>query len=149
MRLSGFRVVMVAGLIISLALSPMVDGASGSATPRKTSETGMPMLKIGEPFLHARARIIRIGWKPIRLHSNDEYEYDGAEKRLVERGFREVDSCSIDAGANCILYYGMAARCLRLDTVGEQVNEMKVTHWANECPPGNNNAESPGLPIKT
>lgn len=56
------------------------------------------------------------------MHKNDNYVYDGAEKRLAERGFLEVDSCSIDAGANCILYYKKAAKCLRLDTVGEQVN---------------------------
>lgn len=145
MKLSYVRIFMVAGLIISLTSSPAVEASSASGTPGTTSEMGGSMLKVGESFLHARARVIRLGWKPIRMHINDAYEYDGAEQRLVDRGFREVDSCSIDAGANCILYYRMAGRCLRLDTVGEQVDEMKVTRWTNECPPGNNNAEPRGL----
>jgi hypothetical protein len=68
------------------------------------------------------------------MHRADNHEYDGAEKRLAERGFLEVDSCSTDAGANCILYYRTSSECLRIDTVGEQVNEMHVTRWTEECP---------------
>jgi hypothetical protein len=124
---------MVASLL--LASSAQADGKSGSDNSRKTSGIEGLQLKAGESFLEARSRIIKFGWKPIRMH-NDNYEYDGAEKRLAERRFLEVDSCSIDAGANCILYYSKAAKCLRLDTVGEQVDQMNVTRWTNECPVG-------------
>jgi hypothetical protein len=136
MRLSCVQIVMVASLTVLLGSSAKVEGASNSDNSRKTSGIEGLRLKVGESFLEARARIIRLGWKPIRMHSNDNYEYDGAEKRLAERSFLEVDSCSIDAGANCILYYSKAAKCLRLDTVGEQVDKMKVTRWTNECPVG-------------
>lgn len=93
-----------------------------------------PSLKVGESVLVARARILRSGWHPIRMHSNDDYEYVGAEKELADRKFLEVDSCSTDAGSLCILYYSKGTKCLRMDTVGEQLNEMKVTRWTDECP---------------
>jgi hypothetical protein len=121
-------------LALVLAAATSVAGASGSDFPIKRSSTAILSLKTGEPFLAVRARILRHGWMPVRMHKNDSYEYDGAEKRLAERGFLEVDSCSLDAGANCVLYYQNATRCLRLETVGEQVNDMKVTRWVIECP---------------
>jgi hypothetical protein len=94
-------------------------------------------LKKNEPFLKARARLIKLGWDPVRMHANGSYEYDGAEKRLIEHNFYEVDSCSIDAGAICILYYKKSSMCLRVDTVGEQVKVMKVARWVEECPSSN------------
>jgi hypothetical protein len=52
---------------------------------------------------------------------------------LVKRGFKEVDSCSVDS-SRCILYYKKGGQCLRLDTMGEQVKFMKVVRWSEECP---------------
>jgi hypothetical protein len=130
------QILLAAGLTVLLASSASAEGAIGSDNSGKTSGIEGLHLKAGESFLKARSRIIRLGWKPIRMHSNDNYEYDGAEKRLADRSFREVDSCSIDAGANCILYYTKATKCLRIDTVGEQVDQMQVTRWTNECPVG-------------
>jgi hypothetical protein len=91
-------------------------------------------LKPGAPFLQARARLIKAGWKPIRVHGNDTYEYSGTEKLLADRGFLEVDSCSTDAGSLCILYYSKASQCLRLDTIGEQIHYMRIRDWMSECP---------------
>jgi hypothetical protein len=126
----------VGACLVLLSMSLAVGRtASDSHMARQVSGIGDLRLKVGEPFLHARSRIIRLGWKPVPMHRDDNYEYSGAEKRLAERSIREVDSCSIDAGANCILYYQKKAECLRVDTVGEQVNEMKITRWTNECPP--------------
>ncbi len=136
MRLSSFQIIVIASLTVFLGLSAEVKGASGNDNSRKKAGISDLRLKVGESFLQARSRIVGHGWKPIRMHFNDNYEYDGAEKRLAEHRFLEVDSCSIDAGANCILYYSKAGRCLRLDTVGEQVVDMKVARWTNECPPG-------------
>ena len=127
-------IVMAASLAILFSAAPTVEGAADLDYPIKAVDTSVLQLKIGESFLAVRARIIRYGWKPVRMHSNDAYEYDGAEKRLAERGFLEVDSCSIDAAANCTLYYRNATKCLRVDTVGEQVDDMKVTRWMKECP---------------
>lgn len=33
----------------------------------------------------------------------------------------------------CILYYKKAGDCLRVDTVGEEAEDMKVTRWVQEC----------------
>jgi hypothetical protein len=134
MKLDFFQILAVASVVVATGSSARAEGAMGSASSKKTSGIEALRLNVGEAFLPARARIITLGWKPIRMHSDDNYEYTGAEKHLAERKFLEVDSCSIDAGANCILYYSKAGKCLRLDTVGEQVAEMTVTRWTNECP---------------
>jgi hypothetical protein len=70
------------------------------------------------------------------MHRNDNFEYSGTDRKLAERGFLEVDSCSTDAGSLCTLYYSKASQCLRLDTRGEQINYMEVTYWTDECPVG-------------
>lgn len=134
MRSRCVKLVVLSSLAVLLNISVKVQAASRSDHPRKISSIKDLHLKAGESFLEVRTRILRLGWKPERMHSNDNYAYDGAEKRLAERGFLEVDSCSIDAGANCILYYRNVDKCLRLDTVGEQVNDMIITRWTDECP---------------
>lgn len=129
MKRSLITCTLAAGLAVSLPSTAQV-----AATTRDV-DSGVNKLKLnkGESFLRARARIIASGWKPNHMHRNDNYEYTGAEKRLAERGFLEVDSCSVDAGANCVLYYTRGSSCLRVDTVGEQVRQMTVTRWADEC----------------
>lgn len=102
--------------------------------PKTTSDIVNPSMKVGEPFLVARSRILLSGWHPIRMHNDDDYEYFGAEKELADQNFLEVDSCSMDAGALCILYYSKGTKCLRVDTVGEQLTQMKITRWTDECP---------------
>ena len=91
-------------------------------------------LKEGASFLSVRARLIESGWKPVRMHVDDNYEYDGTEKRLADRHFFEVDSCSTDRGTLCIFYYAKDGACLRVDTAGEQVDAMRVTRWDDSCP---------------
>jgi hypothetical protein len=118
-----------AGLAVFLNSTAPVAATTGN----EKSGTSNLDLKVGEPFLRVRARIIKSGWKPTLVHSKDNYEYSGAEKRLAERGFLEIDTCSVDAGANCILYYTKGSTCLRIDIVGEQVKQMTVTRWTDEC----------------
>lgn len=95
--------------------------------------TAVSYLRPDMSFTRARALLLKDNWKPVPMHLDDNYEYDGAEKELVRRKFMEVDSCSNDS-ARCILYYRKASRCLRLDTIGEHVPEMKVVRWTDECP---------------
>jgi phage tail sheath gpL-like len=67
------------------------------------------------------------------MHAVDGYEYSGAELQLTARKFFEVDSCSSDS-SRCIFYYAKRSTCLRIDTIGERLNDMTVTRWAVECP---------------
>jgi hypothetical protein len=129
----GKILAVVALTIVSVAptFATNANGSDGATTGSKVENTG---LKAGEAFTKARSRIVKLGWKPVRMHRNDNYEYDGAEKKLANRGFVEVDSCSIDAGVLCIFYYSKASECLRVDTRGEQIKYMSVTRWTNECP---------------
>jgi hypothetical protein len=101
-------------------LNPFIDGAR---------------LSVSKPFILARAHLVEAGWKPVRLHLNDRYEYTGTETIVTRLGFMEVDSCSVDAGSLCVFYYRKADKCLRVDTIGEQVQFMKVLHWMQECSP--------------
>jgi hypothetical protein len=133
MKLSYALIVMTVVLTFFKA-SARTQGEADNNQPKITSGIESPSLKVGEPFLVARSRILRSGWHPARMHSNDGYEYFGAEKELTDRKFLEVDYCSMDAGALCILYYSKGTKCLRVDTVGEQLSEMKVIRWTDECP---------------
>jgi hypothetical protein len=110
------------------------EGEADNNQPKITSGIESTPLKVGDPFLAVRSRILRSGWHPTRMQSNDDYEYFGAERELTHRKYIEFDSCSMDAGALCIFYYSKGTECLRVETVGEQLNEMKVTRWTNACP---------------
>jgi hypothetical protein len=134
MNLVRAKVLSIAGGIFLLALSPMATCASGADSMTQTSAVQEVSLKVGEQFLRARARIIKQGWKPIPMHQNDGYERSGTDRLLAERKVFEVDSCSVDAGVLCTFYYKKMAKCLRVDTVGENVAQITVTRWTEECP---------------
>ena len=124
----------IVGSAFLFALPPaesQTANTGGAAT--SLASLGKP-LKIGESFLRARSRIISAGWTPVRTHQDDGYEFSGAEKELVEKHVLEVDTCSVDAGVLCIFYYKKQDKCLRLDTLGEDVRNMTVRRWAEECP---------------
>lgn len=87
----------------------------------------------GQLFTSARKILIKDRWTPVPMHTDDHYVYEGVEKQLVKRGFKEVDSCSMDS-SRCILYYKRGQECLRVDTIGEQLAVMKVEQWSRECP---------------
>ncbi|MGE1172761.1 hypothetical protein [Pseudomonas sp. BW7P1] len=67
------------------------------------------------------------------MHTSDGYEYGGVERELAARDFLELDTCSFDS-SRCILFYSKKDACLRVDTMGEQLKDMAVTRWADECP---------------
>jgi hypothetical protein len=133
---SSYALIVMAVALTFFQSRAKTEGEADNDQSKKSSNIESAPLKIGEPFLVARPRILRSGWRPTRMHSDDDYEYSGAEKELADRKFLEVDSCSMDAGALCILYYSKGSKCLRVDTVGEQLNEMKVTRWTDQCPVG-------------
>lgn len=120
---------------VAFSIKPTASSSVAISTVLSPTVTKLSLHE-GMSFLRARARLIKSGWVPTPMHTNDQYEYSGAEKRLIERNFREVDFCSIDRGALCILYYAKESSCLRIDTVGEQVESMRVTRWTEECPEG-------------
>ena len=128
------RHLIVTCLVLTLAAPAFATNANESNASKTVSTIENIGLKAGESFTKARSRIIKLGWTPVPMHRNDNYEYDGTEKKLADRGFVEVDSCSIDAGVLCIFYYSKALECLRIDTKGEQIKYMSVTRWTNECP---------------
>ncbi|KAB0498165.1 hypothetical protein TU81_11240 [Pseudomonas lini] len=104
------------------------DGSQATSDRR-----GPAGIAVGEPLVAARAKLIKQGWKPTRMHTSDGYEYSGVERELAAHKFFEVDVCSFDS-SRCILFYSKSGTCLRVDTIGEQLNDMTVTRWTDECP---------------
>ncbi|WP_256240845.1 hypothetical protein [Pseudomonas sp. MRSN 12121] len=98
-------------------------------------------IAVGEPLVAARAKLVGHGWLPTPMHARDGYEYSGVERELAAHRFFEVDTCSFDS-SRCILFYSRKGTCLRVDTLGERLNEMTVTRWTEECP------EAPAEPGK-
>lgn len=105
--------------------------ADGSELP--TDERGPAGIVIGERLAAARSKVIKQGWKPTQMHTTDGYEYSGVERELAARKFFELDTCSLDS-SRCILFYSKKGACLRVDTIGEQLDDMTVTRWTDECP---------------
>jgi hypothetical protein len=134
MNLKNIRLILAACLLLLSNGAALGAGIQQYTPTHAIIFTQLDKLVIDEPFLKARARVIELGWKPVRLHARRGFTYDGAEKRLADRKIYEVESCSMDAGVNCMFYYRKQKRCLRLDTIGEQVANMKITRWTNECP---------------
>jgi len=90
-------------------------------------------IAVDEPLVSARPKLIKQGWKPTRMHTSDGYEYSGVERELAARNFLELDTCSFDS-SRCILFYSKKGACLRVDTISEQLKDMTVTGWTDECP---------------
>lgn len=133
--------VAVTTLLMVSVTSAITLGEPEDNPPKVTPSAGSPFLKIGESFLVNRSRILKSGWRPTSMHLYDEYEIFGTEKILRDRNFPEVASCSMDAGVLCIFYYSKETKCLRVDTRGEQLKDMKVTRWTDECPEDSRSAK--------
>lgn len=131
------KVLSIASAVSLLAGPSIAAGAPDNDSTATAAAMQEVPLKVGEQFLRARSRIIKLGWKPIPMHQNEGYERSGTDRLLAERKILEVDACSVDAGALCIFYYRKMAKCLRVDTVGENIGQIIVTRWTDECP--NNN----------
>ncbi|MCM8741369.1 hypothetical protein [Pseudomonas koreensis] len=125
---------MKAATLLLVALYCMgISATFADASQAPNDQRGPADIVVGERLAAAKSKLLKQGWKPTRMHTNDGYEYSGVEKELASRKFFELDTCSFDS-SRCILYYSKKAACLRVDTIGEQLNEMKVTRWTSECP---------------
>jgi hypothetical protein len=91
MRSNSVHALSTLSLVVFLAFPAAAVTAQVSDNARIMANLNELQLKVGECFLNARARIIKHGWKPIRMHSSDDYEYIGTEKELVDRKFHEAE----------------------------------------------------------
>jgi phage tail sheath gpL-like len=110
-----------------------ISAAIADASQAPNDQRGPADIVVGERLAAAKSKLVKQGWKPTRMHTTDGYEYSGVEKELAAHKFFELDTCSFDS-SRCILYYAKTGTCLRVDTIGEQFNDMTVTRWARECP---------------
>jgi len=125
---------MKASTLLLVAVYCMGISAAFAGDPQASNDKHGPAgIAIGERLVAAKAKLVKQGWKPTPMHTTDGYEYSGVEKELAARKFFELATCSFDS-SRCILYYSKKAACLRVDTLGEQFNDMTVTRWTRECP---------------
>ncbi|MBT9263460.1 hypothetical protein KKQ10_01090 [Pseudomonas sp. MG-9] len=120
-------------LVLAALYCTGISAAFADDSQAPNDKHGPAGIVVGERLVAARSKLIKQGWKPTRMHTTDGYEYSGVEKELAARKFFELDTCSFDS-SRCILYYSKKAACLRVDTIGEQFNDMTVTRWTSECP---------------
>lgn len=125
---------MKASILLSVALYCMgISATFADASQAPNDKRGPAGIVVGERLAAARSELVQQGWNPTRMHTTDGYEYSGVEKELAAHKFFELDTCSFDS-SRCILYYAKKGTCLRVDTIGEQLNAMTVTRWTHECP---------------
>ncbi|GLH39108.1 hypothetical protein [Pseudomonas moraviensis] len=125
---------MKASILVFFALYCMGISAAFADDSRTPSDIHRPAgIVVGERLAAAKSELVKQGWKPTRMHTTDGYEYSGVEKELATRNYFELDTCSFDS-SRCILYYSKKGACLRVDTIGEQFDDMTVTRWTRECP---------------
>ncbi|WP_338802202.1 hypothetical protein V9L13_08635 [Pseudomonas sp. RSB 5.4] len=125
---------MKASALVLVAVYCMgISAAFAGGSQASNDKHGPAGIAIGERLVAAKAKLVKQGWKPTPMHTTDGYEYSGVEKELAARKFFELATCSFDS-SRCILYYSKKAACLRVDTLGEQFNDMTVTRWTRECP---------------
>jgi len=127
---------MKASPLVLVALYCMgISATFADASQALNDQRGPAGIVVGERLAAAKSKLVNQGWKPTRMHTSDGYEYSGVEKELAAYKFFELDTCSFDT-SRCILYYAKKGICLRVDTIGEQFNDMTVTRWTRECPEG-------------
>lgn len=110
-----------------------ISATFADASKAPNDQRGPADIVVGERLVAAKSKLLKQGWKPTQMHTNDGYEYSGVEGELAAHKFFELDTCSFDS-SRCILYYAKTGTCLRVDTIGEQFNDMTVTRWTRECP---------------
>ena len=110
---------------IAITLTVLIGYAS-------LAQAGSAMPEIGEKFVNARTRLHAAGWQEDPGSHASAGEYMGLDRLLVQSGYLEVDYCSVGQSF-CILQYVKGKACLRVQTQGEQISEMKVERWSNAC----------------
>ncbi len=125
---------MKTSILVFFALYCMgISAAFADDSQASDDKRGLAGIVVGERLAAAKSKLVKQGWKPTPMHITDGYEYSGVEKELATRNYFELDTCSFDS-SRCILYYSKKGACLRVDTIGEQFNDMTVTRWTRECP---------------
>lgn len=109
----------LAKIVIEMLLVLMIFAASSAAADS---------LKKGMNFFTARKLLIHDDWRPINVHEKEDYPYSAVEKELKDIGIEELESCAMDK-ALCLFNYKKNKKCLLLETLGEEINDMQIYYW--------------------
>lgn len=108
-----------------LLLLMMISVSANAADPTET------FLKNGQPLKPARKAALTHGWIPFK--NQDPSALIGVEKILHRAGYKEVYSCAMDIGVCILLYKGKKGQCLSIFVKGEELQDMVVSDWSNQC----------------
>ncbi|TDR72044.1 hypothetical protein [Paludibacterium purpuratum] len=88
-------------------------------------------LKKDQPFKPARKTVLAHGWKPFK--NMDPSTLIGVDKMLYRAGYKEVYSCAMDIGVCILQYKDKKGQCLSVFVKGEELKDMVVSDWNNQC----------------
>lgn len=91
-------------------------------------------LKEGMKISAARSVLLKNGWIPNPSKRSHEEPMWELEKRLYQRGFKEIDRCAMDRPV-CILKYKKSQVCLEVEIEGVKASNMRVIGWSHACEP--------------
>ena len=89
-------------------------------------------LKEGMNATEARKLLLKDKWIANPSKHSREVEMWGLQKRLYQRGFKEIDECAVDRSV-CLLKYKKDQACLVVEIEGERANAMRVIGWSLDC----------------
>ena len=103
-------------------------------SPVSHSASEVHYLKKGMSFVKAHQLILKDGWvaNPDKGARDDELKKK--KKRLVDKGFKEVEYCFVDSSA-CTFKYRNNESCLQIVAKGEKISELKLSYWTHDCKP--------------
>jgi hypothetical protein len=93
-----------------------------------------PLIKNGMSLLKLRQNLFANGWQPLVIR-NDKEPLAGDERRLLEAGLVEIQSCSVGGyQLHCDFNYKKGNKCIGITTVGEEPKHLKIEGWGHLCP---------------
>ena len=103
-------------------------------SPVSHSASEVHYLKKGMGFVKAHQLILKDGWVANPDKGARDDELIGLQKRLVDKGFKEVEYCFVDSSA-CTFKYRNNESCLQIVAKGERISELTLSYWTHDCKP--------------
>jgi hypothetical protein len=90
-------------------------------------------VKIGMKLRAARKILFHEGWKKLIYDQQDKDYVNGMKSDLLKSNINEIRSCAEDRSF-CTFFYSKGKKCLKMETEGEQIPNMRVMYLDFRCP---------------
>jgi|GEM_PF-2364367 len=103
---------------LCIAICLIAPGALAAASCDTAAAPQVPVIK-GLDYDHARATLLAAGWQP--GHGSQFTDMAGNQAAFHDRGYTELQSCSLDASNACYFNFNASGNImLRVTTEGEE-----------------------------